>query len=187
MSTQSEIYSITRPSSKLMTYYAIQSCLLPPISFLAFPVLFFRYKSMQYEFDDQGISMSWGILWKKQVNLTYKRIQDIHVTAGVLQRWMGLADLHIQTASGSSQAEMKIEGILEYKGLQEFIYGKMRGNENEKKGGAAALSHESSANNAAATEREQRMMEALNGIAGELRASRQLMEQLISQQQRKGE
>ncbi|MGF1573336.1 MAG: PH domain-containing protein [Sumerlaeia bacterium] len=181
MSDQQKVYSITRPSSKLMTLYTIQSCLLPPISFLAFPFLFARYKSMQYEFDDQGISMSWGILWKKQVNLTYKRIQDIHVTAGVLQRWLGLADLHIQTASGSSQAEMKLEGLLEYKVVQEFIYRKMRGNEDVATAGRGPVAPVASVAN---LEQERKMMEALSGIQGELRASRQLMEQVLQQSNR---
>lgn len=181
MSIKEQIFAITRPSPKLLTLYAIHTCLIPPISFLAFPLLFFRYSTMRYEFDEQGISMSWGLLWKKQVNLTYKRIQDIHVTSGVIQRWLGLADLHIQTASGSSQAEMKLEGILEYEALKDFIYSKMRGSEAESMkslggtvgAGAAQVS----------SEQERKFMEAMQGIAGELRASRQLLEQVLKKSQ----
>jgi putative membrane protein len=45
----------------------------------------------------------------------------------VLQRWLGLADLRIQTASGSGAAEMTIEGLLEYELVRDFLYTRMRG------------------------------------------------------------
>ncbi len=121
------IFAIERPNGKLLTYYFIQSFLLPPISLLALPYLFFRYHTMRYRIDDEGISMSWGVLFRKQINLTYARIQDIHLTSGVIQRWLGLADIHIQTASGSAGAEMKIEGILEFEEVRNFLYTRMRG------------------------------------------------------------
>jgi uncharacterized membrane protein YdbT with pleckstrin-like domain len=59
--------------------------------------------------------------------LTYRRIQDIHVTRNLLQRWMGLATVEIQTASGNAAATMKIEGVLEADALRDFLYAKMRG------------------------------------------------------------
>lgn len=71
--------------------------------------------------------MSWGFLFKREILLTYRRIQDIHLTRGLLQRWLGLATLGVQTASGSSAPEMNIEGILEAEQLRDFLYKKMRG------------------------------------------------------------
>ena len=47
----------------------------------------------------------------REVYLTYRRVQDIHVTRNLIERWMGLAKLPIQTASGTSGATMTIEGI----------------------------------------------------------------------------
>ncbi|MBX7246215.1 MAG: PH domain-containing protein [Candidatus Sumerlaeaceae bacterium] len=122
-----QILSIERPDSRLLTYYVILCCLLPPFSFIALPLLFFRYHTMRYRFDAEGVSMRWGILFRREVNLTYARIQDIHLTSGVIQRWLGLADVHIQTASGTSTAEMKIEGILEFEALRDYLYTRMRG------------------------------------------------------------
>ena len=49
------------------------------------------------------------------------------MTSGPIQRWLGLADLHIQTASGSASAEMRIEGLLQYEAVRDFLYSKMRG------------------------------------------------------------
>jgi uncharacterized membrane protein YdbT with pleckstrin-like domain len=122
---------ITRPAPVLMRYYTIIALL----STVAFPVIFlqlyFRYHTLRFRFDDEGISLSCGILFRKEVNLTYRRIQDIHVTRNILQRWMGLATVEIQTASGSASAEMTIEGVLEADALRDFLYTKMRGARSE--------------------------------------------------------
>tara|TARA_R110002095_G_scaffold22082_1_gene23871 strand:- start:454 stop:909 length:456 start_codon:yes stop_codon:yes gene_type:complete len=90
-----------------------------------------RYVTLRYRFDDTGVSMQWGVLFRQEVYLTYRRIQDIHLTRNLLQRWMGLAKISLQTASGSSQSEMTIEGILEVDELRTFLYSKMRGSKNE--------------------------------------------------------
>jgi putative membrane protein len=71
--------------------------------------------------------MGVGMLFKREVNLAYRRIQDIHVTRNIFHRWLGLADVAVQTASGSSGAEMTIEGIRDPQGLRDYLYSKMRG------------------------------------------------------------
>ena len=86
--------------------------------------LFFKYYTLRYEFDDRGVSMKWGILFRREILLTYRRIQDIHLTRNIIQRWFGLATVSLQTASGSSGAEMSIEGILEADALRDYLYGK---------------------------------------------------------------
>jgi len=82
---------------------------------------------MRYRFDEDGISMRWGILFRREIHLTYTRIQDIHLTSNLIERWLGLARIQVQTASGSSAAEMTIEGIKTYELVRDFIYSKMRG------------------------------------------------------------
>src|SRR5262249_47939740 len=103
------IYAIERPDKKLLRYYAIRSLLAG----LGFPFLlvysYFRYHTMRYHFDEQGVKMSWGILFRREINLTYARIQDIHLSSNIVERWLGLARIQVQTASGSSGAEMIIE------------------------------------------------------------------------------
>ena len=121
------ILAIERPHPKLMTYYFICCLLTVPL----FPILiiphFFRYHTMRYRFDAEGVSMKWGILFRREVLLNYTRIQDIHIRSNLLQRWLGLGQLHIQTASGSANAEMTIEGLLEFEAVRDFLYTKMRG------------------------------------------------------------
>lgn len=71
--------------------------------------------------------MQWGVLFRKEIYLTHRRIQDIHLTRNIIQRWFGLATVAVQTASGSSTPEMSIEGILAADELRDFLYSKMRG------------------------------------------------------------
>ena len=119
--------NLDRPAPILLWYYVIIS-LLTTVGFVfMMPLLFFRYHTLHFKFDDDGISLSWGILFRREIQLTYRRIQDIHVTRNILQRWMGLANVAIQTASGTAGAEMTIEGVLEADALRDFLYKKMRG------------------------------------------------------------
>lgn len=119
--------AITRPDPLLLKYYAILSLITGPLCVLLFPPMYFKYHTLRYRFDDEGIAASWGILWRQEVYLTYRRIQDIHVSRGIIQRWLGLANISVQTASGSATPELTIEGILEYDQLRDFLYQQMRG------------------------------------------------------------
>src|SRR4028118_1426074 len=119
-----------------MTYYILSSFLLGPLFFIPLIYLHFRYQTMRYEFDEEGISMSWGILFRRQITLTYARIQDIHLTSNVVERWLKLARIQIQTASASASAEMTLEGLHEFERVRDFLYTKMRG----VRGGAPASS-----------------------------------------------
>lgn len=121
------ILTIERPHPRLMTYYFICCLLIVPL----FPILiipsFFRYHTMRYRFDAEGVSMRWGILFRREVLLNYSRIQDIHLQSNLIERWLGLGRVLIQTASGSATAEMTIEGLLEFEAVRDFFYTKMRG------------------------------------------------------------
>src|SRR5205807_108978 len=91
------------------------------------PYLYFRYHTLRYRFDAEGIHMKVGILFRREVNLTYARIQDIHLRSGIIQRWLGLANVQIQTASGSAGPELVIEGFKEFEAIRDFLYTRMRG------------------------------------------------------------
>jgi uncharacterized membrane protein YdbT with pleckstrin-like domain len=119
--------STTRPDPRLMTYYLITAA----FTLVFFPItiipLWIRYHTLRYRFDDEGVGMSVGILFKRETYLTYRRIQDIHVSRGIIQRWLGLASVAVQTASGSATPELTIEGVADPDGLRDWLYSKMRG------------------------------------------------------------
>jgi len=119
--------AISRPDSALLRYYLLIALLSGPLFPIAVLPLLCKYATLRYRFDHDGIWMRWGVLFRREVNLTYRRIQDIHLTANVIQRWMGLATVAIQTASGNAGPEMSIEGILEAEPLRDYLYSQMRG------------------------------------------------------------
>ena len=107
-------------------YYVLISLFLGPFFFLMLLPLFFRYKTMRYRFDDQGVAMRWGVLFRKEISLTYARIQDIHLQSNVVERWLKLARVQVQTASGSASAEMTIEGLHEFEEVRDYLYTRMK-------------------------------------------------------------
>jgi putative membrane protein len=121
------IHELERPSPGLFTYYVLGALVFPPLFPIVIIPLYFRYHTMRYRFTAEGISMSWGILFRRQIIVNYARIQDIHLRSNVVERWLGLARILVQTASGSASAEMTIEGIKEYEALRDFLYARMRG------------------------------------------------------------
>jgi putative membrane protein len=119
--------SFTRPDPSLLRYYTVVALLTGPFFPLTFLPLYFRFKTLEYRFDDDGVSMKWGMLFRREINLTYRRIQDINLSRGVVQRHFGLANIQLQTASGSAGAEMTIEGVRDPEALRDWLYSRMRG------------------------------------------------------------
>ncbi len=122
-----KIQAIERPDRALWIYYIFLCLVFLP----AFPVLilpkYFRYHTMRYRFSEDGISMSWGVLFRRQIIVNYARIQDIHLKSNIVERWLGLARILVQTASGTQSAELTVEGIKEFELLRDFLYARMRG------------------------------------------------------------
>lgn len=121
------ILAIERPDKSLWTYYLLCCVVFPP----AFPILilpaYFRYHTMRYRFTDEGVSMRWGVLFRRETIVNYARIQDIHLRSNFVERWLGLARVIIQTASGNASAEMTLEGLKEFEAIRDFLYDRMRG------------------------------------------------------------
>jgi len=132
------ITSLERPHRSLWTYYVIRAILTGPGVIVLLPYLFFRYHTLRYRFDEEGIHMKVGLLFRSEINITYARIQDIHLKSGLLQRWLGLANVEVQTAAGSSSADVVIEGFKEFEAIRDFLYTRMRGYQAQKPPASAA-------------------------------------------------
>ena len=172
---EAAILTINRPDKVLWTYYLLCCLVIPPL----FPILilptWFRYHTMRYRFTDEGISMSWGILFRREIIVNYARIQDIHLRSNIVERWLGIARILVQTASGSSSAELTLEGLKQFEAVRDFLYSKMRGVKDATHHHPAATPSAPSAagtDNAAATE----VAATLREVTRELRAIRQALE-----------
>lgn len=151
------IAAITRPIDRLFTFYILKAL----ATTVAFPVtmcvLYFRFHTMRYEFGNEGLRMSWGILFRNEVLLNYARIQDIHLRSNAIERVLGLARIEIQTASGSSSSVMTLEGLADPEGMRDYLYSRMHGATDHKQTDTLAAT--------------------LQEIAVEMRAIRQTLEQ----------
>ncbi len=121
------ILAIERPHKNLFTYYVLSLLVFPPLLPILILPLWFRYHTMRYKFTPEGISMSWGILFRRETIVNYARIQDIHLRSNFVERWLGLAKVMVQTASGNAGAEMTLEGLQEFEAVRDFLYARMRG------------------------------------------------------------
>ena len=154
---------ISRPCPALMKYYILKALATLIVAPLTLMLLYFRFHTMRYRFDAEGIHMAWGILMRHEIMLNYSRIQDIQLRSNVVERWLGLARIEIQTASGSSGSEMTLEGITDHTAMRDFLYSRMRGARDPHAVSAMAPEGDS-------------LAEILTEVAGELRAIRKALE-----------
>ncbi len=153
-----------RPHANLLKYYVLESLLLGPFFFVALIPRFLRFRTLRYHWDNEGITARWGVLFRREISLDFERIQDIHLRSNAVERWLGLAKVQVQTASGSSKAEMTIEGLQDFQAVRDFLYARMRG---VRRGDAKPVSREPVASDA--------VVNALRETAAELRALRREM------------
>jgi putative membrane protein len=121
------VHAIDRPDRALLVLYAIRSLLYS--AFLAFIPLYFRYHSLRYRFDEHGVAITWGILFRTDTFLTYQKIQDIHLTRSWLERLLGIGTVEIQTASSTRGAVESLVGLRDFELVRDFLYQSMRGHE----------------------------------------------------------
>lgn len=170
------ILAIERPHPNLFTYYWVSLLVFPPLLPILILPAWFRYHTMRYQFTDEGISMSWGILFRRQIIVNYARIQDIHLRSNILERWLGLARVLVQTASGNAGAELTLEGLQQYEAVRDFLYARMRGVKDHGRVAAAATAATTSAATPAASVNDAKLAQILRDVAHELRSLRLALE-----------
>jgi membrane protein YdbS with pleckstrin-like domain len=170
-----------RPHRNLLTYYALSSLVLGPFFWALLVPYYFRYRTLRYRFDAEGVTMRWGLLFRREISLTYARIQDIHLTSNIVERWLGLARIQVQTASGSASAEMTIEGLRHFEQVRDFLYSRMRGaRERPAAVGAATMAPLAAGAGGAATldaHAVQELTATLRAVADEVRSLRTSLHQ----------
>ena len=119
--------ALERPSPKLRTYYLITSLLTGPGLIIAIPLLLIRYNTLRYRFDESGLRRQLGLFFRNEVVVAFRRIQDIHVSRNLIQRWLGIASVSVQTASGNATPEIVLEGITDPDSVRDWLYERMRG------------------------------------------------------------
>jgi putative membrane protein len=122
-----EVRALQRPDRSLLTYYILIACMaLPALPFVLLP-LYFRFHTLHFRFDAEGVSMGYGILFRREMHLTYARMQDIHLSQNLLERWLGIGSVTIQTAGAGEGGDMKLEGLRNFEAVRDYLYARMRG------------------------------------------------------------
>ncbi len=93
------------------------------IVFIIWMPAFFR--TLEYNIDSETVRGKWGVFWRKQVTVPYRKITNVDVTQGPVQRKYGIGTIHIQTAGYSANkggsAELKMLGVKNFDNLKDTI------------------------------------------------------------------
>ena len=86
------------------------------------------YRSLAYEIGDEQVIVRQGVLTRAVKHVPYRTVTNITVKRGVLDRWLGLGTLEIQTAgiSGNQQAEQSLAGLPDADEVYERVAGQLR-------------------------------------------------------------
>jgi putative membrane protein len=124
---EAQIRALKKPVPQLFTYYAIVALATTFLYPFVLTYLYFRYHTLHYCFDEDGVSMGYGIWFRREMHLTYARMQDIHLSQNILERWLGIGHVTVQTAGGGDGGDLDIVGIREFEAVRDFLYAHLRG------------------------------------------------------------
>ncbi len=87
------------------------------------------FGSIAYTLTEKEIVWRRGVWFKNTGIVPYDRITNVDIAQGPLSRSLGIAALKVQTAgySGQQKAEIRLEGVIEFEELREFIMDFVRG------------------------------------------------------------
>ncbi len=85
-------------------------------------------KRYYYEGEDHFITIKKGVFAPTEIHVQYQKIQDVYVDQDILDRIMGLYDVHIASATASSGIEAHIDGVNKQTadGLKNFLLNAMK-------------------------------------------------------------
>lgn len=81
------------------------------------------YQKYYYSADSDFITIKKGVFAPREIHVQYKKIQDVYVDQDILDRIMGIYDVHIASATIASGMEAHIDGVDEStaEGLKNFL------------------------------------------------------------------
>lgn len=124
---EKRVHAIVRPEKELLWLYFLTSLTLLCAAPLLLVPLYFRYHTLWYRFEASGVSMGYGILFRREMQLTYARMQDIHLSQNIIERWLGIGTVTVQTAGSGGAGNLTIVGVKDFNAIRDYLYAKMRG------------------------------------------------------------
>ena len=119
------IFALTRPDYKLLWLYVIYSLFANILFLFALIPLYFRFKTLRYRFDAEGVSVAHGILWRRddlpppmpEYRIFMFSLKHLREVARVLGKNPDCKTLWVSTS-----AEESVEGVKEYNAIRDFLY-----------------------------------------------------------------
>jgi uncharacterized membrane protein YdbT with pleckstrin-like domain len=86
------------------------------------------YRSLRYEIQDDEVVVHAGIWTKSVKHVPYRTVTNLTVKRDVLDRWLGLGTLNVQTAgmSGQTGAEEHLVGLAEVQDVYDGVATELR-------------------------------------------------------------
>ena len=127
------------------------------------------YRSLRYEVQDDEVVVNAGIWTKSVKHVPYRTVTNMQVKRDVVDRWLGIGTLNIQTAgmSGQTGAEERLVGLSNVQEVYESVAAELR----RFRGGMAPTQADVEVESAAAPP------DGLGEILAEVRAIRKSLEE----------
>jgi uncharacterized membrane protein YdbT with pleckstrin-like domain len=86
------------------------------------------YRSLRYEVQDDEVVVNVGIWTKSVKHVPYRTVTNLQVKRDVVDRWLGIGTLNIQTAgmSGQTGAEERLVGLSDVQDVYESVAEELR-------------------------------------------------------------
>ena len=86
------------------------------------------YRSLRYEVQDDEVVVHVGIWTKSVKHVPYRTVTNLQVKRDIVDRWLGIGTLNIQTAgmSGQTGAEERLVGLSDVQGVYESVVRELR-------------------------------------------------------------
>lgn len=123
------IFDFILPELKLW-WLTIIGIILPIISIICVYIYqVYYYKLYFYDFQDDGAQIRKGVISRSTGHVRYERIQNIYVDQDILDRIIGLFDVHYETAGETSGIYSHVDGLNKDNSekLVEFLNNKLFG------------------------------------------------------------
>ena len=126
------------------------------------------HRSLAYEVQDDEVIVRAGIWTKSVKHVPYRTVTNLTVKRDILDRWLGIGTLNIQTAgmSGTTGAEERLVGLTDVQEVYEIVVTELR----RFRGGMSPTAAEAEGEPAVVS------TDALSAILTEVRAIRQALE-----------
>jgi uncharacterized membrane protein YdbT with pleckstrin-like domain len=115
----------------------LDASLFPVVFLGSFAAIIFIYawyyqtyiQRYYYDANDNFVTIKKGVFAPTEIHVQFTKIQDVYVDQDILDRVMGLYDVHIASATATSGIEAHIDGVEQAvaEGLKELLLAKIQG------------------------------------------------------------